>query len=292
MVYSADNSKLLVNDNEILASSAQISLGTSLSPKYLMTQRHTQDQVPNNGIGGKLSFNYHITGKDYFKEFITGQGEIPFSGSQQLSGNFGGLYFSSGFLTSYSVNFSPNSPTSASATVDFFDYARGVFSPVNQPAPSDTQILNMTHATIEGEFATGAVDNFIAGTYNYSSEVMPVYLMNETIPSDISFGAKTVNINFEVDNPTGYLPISGDAAKISVNLKNSSSTLLENFTCSGVINNRNLASSAGDYIKQTVNITQNNLSATEIYVGSVIDAAGNSGSVGVGTTGSEQGLPS
>ena len=270
MVYSADNSRLLINDNEILASSAQISLGTSLSPKYLMTQRHTQDQVPGNGIGGQLSFGYYITGKDYFKEFITGQGEIPFSGSQQLSGNFGGLYFSSGFLTSYSVNFSPNSPTSASATVDFFDYARGVFSPVNQPAPSDTQVLNMAHATVEGEFTTGAVDNFIAGTYNYSSEARPVYLMNETVPSDISFGAKTVNINFEIDNPTGYLPISGDAAKISVNLKDSSLNVVESFVCSGVINNRNLASSAGDYVKQTVNITQSALSGPEPVVNSVI----------------------
>ena len=73
------------------------------------------------------------------------------------------------------------------------------------------------------------VDNFLAGTYNYSADVSPVYLMNETVPSDVSFGPKTVNINFEVDNPTGYLPISGDAAKISVNLKNSSSTTLGEF---------------------------------------------------------------
>jgi hypothetical protein len=99
---------------------------------------------------------------------------------------------------------------------------------------------------------------------------MPVYLMNETIPSDISFGAKTVNINFEIDNPTGYLPISGDAAKISVNLKDSSSNVVESFVCSGVINNRNLASSAGDYIKQTVNITQSALSGPEPVVNRVI----------------------
>jgi len=270
VLYSADNSRLLVNDNEILASSAQISLGTSLSPKYLMTQRHTQDQVAGNGIGGQLSFSYYITGRDYFKEFITGQGEIPFSGSDQLSGNFGGLYFASGFLTSYSVNFSPNSPTAAKATVSFFDSAGGVFTPTYQAAPSNTQILNMTHATVEGEFTTGAVDNFIAGTYNYSAEVSPVYLMNETVPSDISFGPKTVNINFEVDNPTGYLPISGDAAKISVNLKSSSATTLESFICSGVINSRNLASSAGDYVKQTINITQNALSEPEPVVESVI----------------------
>ncbi len=270
MVYSADNSKLLINDNEILASNAQISLGTSLSPKYLMTQRHTQDQVPGNGIGGQLSFGYYITGRDYFKEFITGQGEIPFSGSDQLSGNFGGLYFASGFLTSYSVNFSPNSPASVNATVSFFDSAGGVFTPTYQAAPSSTQILNMTHASVEGEFATAVVDNFLAGTYNYSADVSPVYLMNETVPSDVSFGPKTVNINFEVDNPTGYLPISGDAAKISVNLKNSSSTTLESFICSGVINSRNLASSAGDYVKQTINITQSALSGPEPVVERVI----------------------
>jgi len=73
-----------------------------------------------------------------------------------------------------------------------------------------------------------------------------------------------------VDNPTGYLPISGDAAKISVNLKNSSATTLESFICSGVINSRNLASSAGDYVKQTINITQSALSGPEPVVESVI----------------------
>tara|TARA_Y100000034_G_C6878521_1_gene402186 strand:+ start:436 stop:1155 length:720 start_codon:yes stop_codon:yes gene_type:complete len=235
-----------------------------------MTQRHTQDQVPGNGIGGQLSFSYYITGKDYFKEFITGQGEIPLSGSQQLSGNFGGLYFSSGFLTSYSVNFSPNSPVSASATVSFFDSAGGVFTPTYQAAPSNTQILNMTHATVEGEFATGAVDNFLAGTYNYSSEVSPVYLMNETVPSDVSFGPKTVNVNFSIDNPTGYLPVSGDVAKISVNLKSAGAATLDTFVCSGVMNSRNLASSAGDYIKQTINITQSALSDPEPIIESVV----------------------
>ena len=63
-------------------------------------------------------------------------------------------------------------------------------------------------------------------------------------------------MNFETDNPTGYLPFSGNAARISVGLQNSQGTQVEAFTCSGVMRGRNLATSVGDYIKQTINITQ------------------------------------
>ena len=93
MLYTADNAKLKINNEEILASNAAISLGANLSPNYLMTQRHTQSQVAGNGIGGTLTFSYYLTGKDYFKTFITGQGERPDRGAselttQKMSGNF------------------------------------------------------------------------------------------------------------------------------------------------------------------------------------------------------------
>jgi hypothetical protein len=302
VLYTADNAKLKINNEEILASNAAISLGANLSPNYLMTQRHTQSQVAGNGIGGTLTFSYYLTGKDYFKTFITGQGERPDRGAselttQKMSGNFGGLNFESGFLTSYSVNFNQNSPAIANATVNFFDSVRGEFVATNAQAPKGTEVLNISKAVIESDFAAGVaedgtsapfqVDNFIAGTYNYNSEVQPVYLMDQTIPSDVSFGTKVVNMNFEIDNPTGYLPISGSDAKISVNLKNTAAQTVENFTCSGVINTRNLSSAAGDYIKQTINVTQNNLSAGDTFIAAIIDNLGSSGCVGIGTTGSE-----
>ena len=265
MFYSADNAKLLIDGNEILASAAQISLGANVNPNYLITQRHTNEYVADGGIGGQLSFTYHLTGADYFKSFITGQGETGIERpideiyTDPISGNFGGLYFESGYLTSYSVTFSPNAPAAANATVNFFDYARGSFASNSSVAPTDTQILNFSEATVAGEFATGSVDNFIAGTYNYSAEVQPVYLMGETRPSNVSFGPKTVNMNFEVDSPTGYLPFSGSRSKITVDLKNSAGTTVDSFMCSGVMNSRNLASAVGDYIKQTINVTQSNV---------------------------------
>tara|TARA_R100001082_G_scaffold3773_1_gene3010 strand:+ start:25602 stop:26474 length:873 start_codon:yes stop_codon:yes gene_type:complete len=285
VLYTADNAKLQINGNEILASNASLALNANLQPSYLITQRNTNTYAPSNGIGGQLSFNYYLTGRDYFKSFITGQGEKDVE-TTVISGNFGGLNFDSGYLTSYSVNFGPNAPAVASANVQFFDQLEGEFVSGQEKAPEDTQILNLKNASVVGDLASGEVENFIGGTYNYSCDVTPVYLMNETKPSNVSFGAKTVNVNFEIDNPTGYLPVSGTEAKISLNLKNYSNTNIENFTCSGLIQQRSLASAVGDYIKQSITIVQNSTEGSSIFI-DTISAGTVSEAVGIGSTGSD-----
>jgi hypothetical protein len=270
--YSASNAKLKVNDEEILASNASLSLSTSLQPNYLITQRNTNKYVASDGIGGKLSFNYYLTGKDFFKSFITGQGERQ-KETTVIAGNFGGLNFDSGYLTSYSVNFGPNTPASASATVSFFDDLKGEFTPVEELAPTNSEVLNFRNAVVSSVgdvFESGDVENFVGGAYNYSAEVKPVYLINETKPSAVSFGPKNVNLNFEIDAPSGYLPYSGASAKISVDLKNKLDNVVENFTCDGALQQRDLGSAVGDYIKQTVNIIQGSTDASKV----VVDAGG------------------
>ena len=75
MFYSASNAKLKFNNEEILASNAQISLNAHVDPNYVAGARHSQTFNASNGIEGQLSFSYYLTGTDYFKSFITGQGE-------------------------------------------------------------------------------------------------------------------------------------------------------------------------------------------------------------------------
>ena len=290
MFYTADNTKLQINGNEILASNASISLSASLQPNYLITERSTNRYTASNGVGGSLSFSYYLTGRDYFKTFITGQGEVPITESQTISGNFGGLNFNSGYLNSYSVSFSPNASAIATASVSFFDDLEGEFQPTTGAAPSDTEVLNFKNASVVGKFDVGEVGNFIAGTYNYTAEVKPVYLINETKPSNISFGPKTVNINFEIDNPTGYLPVDGEGASISVDLYNEADARRENFMCSGVIQQRSLATAVSDYVKQSITIIQSSTEASSTHIGGVIDSSFTLGTVGVGTTGSEVGI--
>lgn len=287
MLYSANNARLKINNTEILASNASLSLTASLEANYVIGDRNTNSYVASNGIGGSLSFSYLLTGHDYFKTFITGQGEVPQSNSQIISGNFGGLNFDSGYLTSYNVNFSPNQPITASVTVAFFDDLQGVFQPEEEEA-SPATVLNSSKVTVVSDFETDEVDNFIAGSYVYNSEVAPVYLIGETKPSEISFGKKTTSMNFEIDNPTGNLPVDGSNAKIEVKLRGGEPndfTNLDVFSCSGVMQSRNLASSVGDYIKHSINVIQNDSQIKIVKPeGFFNNIGGGAGNVGIGTT--------
>ena len=268
MLYSANNATLKINGEEILASNASLALNTSLNANYVIGDRNTNSYAASNGIGGTLSFNYFLTGNDYFKTFITGQGEIPLGESQVVSGNFGGLNFDSGYLTSYSVDFAPNSPTAAAVTVSFFDDLQGEFTSTEEQV-SPATVLSTSRLNIESEFETDEINNFIEGSYNYSSEVAPVYLMNE--------------MNFEVDNPTGNLPVEGTNAKIEVKLRGyNNDEVLDTFSCSGVMQSRDLASSAGSYIRQSINIIQND-SQIKIVAPKVVFNVGG-GNVGIGST--------
>ena len=284
MLYSANNATLKINDVEILAASASLSLSAALEANYLIGDRNTNSYAASNGIGGTLDFNYLLTGVDYFKSFITGQGEIPQNESQIISGNFGGLNFDSGYLTSYNVNFTPNSPLSANVSIAFFDDLQGEFVSTEEQA-SATEVLNASRVAVASEFEEDQVDNFIAGSYNYSSEVSPVYLIGETKPSSVSFGKKTTSMNFEIDNPTGNLPVDGSNVKLEVNLRGlniNDATILDTFSCSGVMQSRNLASSAGDYIKHSINVIQNDSQIKIVAPMAIFNDAG--GNVGVGST--------
>jgi hypothetical protein len=95
-------------------------------------------------------------------------------------------------------------------------------------------------------------------------------------------------MNFEVDNPTGNLPVDGSNAKIEVKLRGGEPndfTNLDIFSCSGVMQSRDLASSAGDYIKQTISIIQNDSQIKIVKPeGFFSDAGAGVGNVGIGST--------
>jgi hypothetical protein len=52
------------------------------------------------------------------------------------------------------------------------------------------------------------------------------------------------------------------------------SQAVEDFTCSGLIQQRNIASSAGDYIKHSINIVQNDTQGSEVDILKIADSLG------------------
>ena len=91
--YTYKNSKIQLNGLPVLVRGAAIDYYAEIAPTYNFKDRNTSEHRPNNGIAGSLQFNYLLTGEDFVKEFIYEEG-----GS--ISGNFGGLFFQSGFLSS------------------------------------------------------------------------------------------------------------------------------------------------------------------------------------------------
>ena len=144
------------------------------------------------------------------------------------------------------------------------------------------EILNFENATVvDNPVATEQpIDNFIGGSFNYSCDVKPVYLMGEVVPSRVNYGVKTINTSFEIDGPTGELPVSGSKALVFVRLRNESNVVKDGFICSGVVQQRNVGAAVGGYTKQVINIVQND-AVKDTVIKAIVDSQG---CVGIGSS--------
>tara|TARA_Y100000356_G_C11244910_1_gene283382 strand:+ start:736 stop:1635 length:900 start_codon:yes stop_codon:yes gene_type:complete len=275
MIFSAKNTKLTLNGLDIIATQCALDIATTIDPRYDAGQRHSQSYFASNGVGSSMSFSHYLTGDlDKIKEFISDQGEKIGSDQRSnegriISGSFGGLTFTSGYLQTYSIQFNPNSPVIANSTVVFFDDLKGEFSQTDARV-SEQEILNCKNITIENLSSTGvgSINDFINASYNFSVDINPVYKAGQTLPDRIYFGRKSVSMGIEVDNPTGYLPYNGVTSKFKLNLsKHNSSTATENFSCFGVLQSRSVRTSVDDKVSHMLQILTNNPKVTSNVFG-------------------------
>ena len=273
MIFAAKNIKLSLNEVDILATQCSLDLATSIDPRYDAGERHSRNYFASNGMGSTLSFSHYLTGDlDKIKTFIGGQGELRGSDDRSnegsiITGSFGGLTFTSGYLASYTLQFSPNSPVVANSTVVFFDDLDGGFTQTEEEIPKE-QILNCKNITFENTSAVkiGEINDFLEATYSYTSEINPVYSAGRTVPDRIYFGKKSVAMGIQVDNPTGYMPYNGIEGNFKINLsKHGSSTNVENFTCFGTLQSRAMQASVGSKVShQLAIITHNHTQTTNV----------------------------
>ena len=256
MIFAAKNTKLKLNEVDILASQCTLDVATSINPRYDAGDRHTRTYFADNGLGSSLTFTHYLTGSlDKIKTFISERGELIGSDNrsnegQIISGSFGGLTFTSGYLASYTIRFEPNRPVTANSTVVFYDDLDGEFTQNIEPVEEES-ILNCKNITFENTSTEeiGEINDFISASYNYTSDVRPVYSAGNTVPDRISFGRKSVAMGIQVDNPTGYLHYNGITANFKINLSNhEGNESVENFTCFGTLQSRAIQARAGDRV--------------------------------------------
>ena len=62
MIFSSKNTKLSLNDLNIIADQCSLDIQASIDPRYDAGQRHSRNYFANAGIGSTLTFSHYLTG--------------------------------------------------------------------------------------------------------------------------------------------------------------------------------------------------------------------------------------
>lgn len=258
MFYTSKNCKITINNQTINADNATIGTDYNLNPVYLQDKRHTNKYVLTDGVNGNLKISYYLTGADYLKQFINIENQV-------LSGNFGGLYFQSGYLSKFSFRCEPNRPIIADTNIVFFEQLNGTFAP-QSVAPNLQNVLNFSDATITNTagFTTENITNITSLNYDYSADIKPVYYLNATTGLNslsfnrIYFGHKQIESQITCDNISGNLSTQGENIGLTITLNSPLIlNLVESFNISGQVFKKEITNRVNDFVKNTISIRQN-----------------------------------
>ena len=168
-----------------------ISLTNNLKAIDLLPNRSSFSYTAGGGINGSLSLGYYLTGEDFLADFM--------EADYLISGNFAGLSFSSGVLSSYSFEVAPFGPIMVSANINFYGGLRGRFTPTRETLDADiltytdcklTQISGVTpHEDGETEQITAST----SVSFAFSNNVQPIYTVGDTVPRELRFNRKTID---------------------------------------------------------------------------------------------------
>ncbi len=268
MIFSSKNTKLKLSGYEVLARDCSLRISSDTAARFDSKQRRSSSFAAQSGISSSLSFSYYMTVNDQssafnslyvdpVRHFEVSQGEKD--DGLAINGSFGGLFFEKGYLSSYSVNFEPNSPVLVSCEIVFFSDLKGSFE-VSEEVHDDnyfSKILNCKNAeikTVDGYQILEENKEFLSASYSYNCEIKPVYVTGKTEPERIYFGRKSSSMNIKVDKDKGNLDYNGVQAGFSVSLKNDQGDDITSLICEGIIQSKSIQASVGEKVNYDLNL--------------------------------------
>lgn len=282
MYSSFKNAQFLINGSGVLCQDVRFSLNTSLEPLIYSQERHSKFLNATNGIGGTVNLSYLLTGKDFLKVHIINE-------KSPVSGNFGGLYFTSGYLTNYTLNCSPNNAIIANAEIQFFDALTGTYAK-SYDRSTGTKILNYADVLLHDPSndgrggGIGKISGINTIQFSFNSQVDPLYLAGDQLPADVRFGKKELLAVVTTDVYSGDLPVTGKPAGIQVNFTHPElAGTVESFMVSGTLFRREIETSIKDFLKAKLYIRQSyvddvpaisSISEINVYPGETITING------------------
>jgi hypothetical protein len=254
------NVNLKLNNRNILCDSIRLEQSAQISQPFeegeLVSNRNSADSPLDN----RLAITYAITGIDYLREFIFTNHKQP------LSGNLCGLVFNQGYLESYRLDGSPNTPLNIAANIKICDEISGTFSSQSQlSAAINKPIWHFDDSYFNNySYSENTIDNIIGYSWNYSADITPVYYQKETgarfiNPDAVSFGPKQISCEIICDSENLPLRYSGEAISLELVCRDSSLSLSQTYPVSGRISRKDFSAKVGNVSQTTFGITQSHV---------------------------------
>ena len=211
MYYSYKNCDISLDNQPLYVNSLNLTVDASIVGDIQNGKSLSEYYVAENGINSSARISYYVTGDDILKDYFSDD-------SRFVKLYFGGLYFESGCVTSYSVNGTPNSPITAEADINFYGDIQGTFIPTYNN-PSKPRFFNYSECRITGA-GFGDLSNVNGFSYKASMSVQEGYKdsNSRTVvhPDFISFGNQQASLTINYDNLTGEIPASGRDGQIFI----------------------------------------------------------------------------
>lgn len=248
MIFTYNNAKISLNGSSINAQNVSILTNSNLSPVFKEGSRYSDYFSPENIINGTLRINYYLSEADpLFDHRISPTG--------LLSGNFGGLYFSTGYLKEYNIDFSPNNPISVSASIDFYHGLSGSFSPTYERATQKT-FLHTSDISLTGT-AIGNLDEILSMNYQCTNELNPQYYYGEQVPRKVLLNEGTVRLTVETSNILPEIKVNGSEAEALITIRNPNGlSTIETIFCHGYIEQKQIESAVNGTILNRLSFTE------------------------------------
>lgn len=236
MFYSNKNCKILINNGPIYANEASINVQNDTSQNVLVGSNDSSYSVGNIESNGTLTFSHFLTGEDFIKR------NLVLTQNNFIKGEFGGLNFESGYISSYSLNMVPNLPVEANVSISFWGDLKGQFSPTKEVLPK-RKILNFSDCSISSDFLN--VNEITNINYRANVENSFSFFDGETGkaifgPNRIISSRKESSCDVACSDLTGYISYSGNGGYISVSFGDSFRDEVEDVFVSGLIVSKSL----------------------------------------------------
>jgi len=166
----------------------------------------------------------------------------------------GGLYFNSGYLTSYSFSFEQFKPVEISATIEFYGSLQGEFNP-SVDYSDVSNVLDYSNASISST-GINEMDRVISAAYSFSSSVTVGYSDGSSLPTNATYGPRTQSLDMETYSVSGKTVDEANDAAVEISFKDNNSNPIESFFISGKVTNLSTSIAAGQNVYSSFSINQ------------------------------------